>query len=95
MHGTVEVFARNSQNEAIYLTKVKINGIESITKIERITTSDNLEYGTNDMYTKETGELYLYLPEGKRTINVRINGIEYSSEVTTNEENSEIITTLY
>ena len=79
----------------MYLTKVKLNNIERRVKIENITTSDNLEYGTNEMYTQETGELYLYLPEGTRIIAVRVNGIEYSSEITTKAENSEIITTLY
>lgn len=95
MHGKVEVLANNSENTIVYLTKVKINGIQDITNVESIITSDNLVYGTNDMYTQETGELYLYLPEGTRTITVKIDGVEYSSQVITSAENKEIVTTLY
>lgn len=95
MYGTVEVLANNSENTIVYLTKVKVNGIETVTNVQSIITSDSLQYGTNDMYTQETGELYLYLPEGTRTITVEIDGTEYSSQVTTSAENTGIVTTLY
>lgn len=80
----------NGNNE-LYLTQIKLNGLTSQTAISSITTSDNIIYGTKDMYTTEDGQLYMYLPVGSRTITVTANGKTYSGTVNTTETSSEVI----
>lgn len=93
-YGVTKAYAKNSNGETIYLTKIKLNNITSATKIEAITTSDNIEYKTNDMYTGAEGDLYLYLPEGTRTINIEIEGKTYSAQIVTSKDNEQIVNTL-
>lgn len=93
-YGVTKAYAKNSNGETIYLTKIKLNNITSVTKIEAITTSDNIEYKTNDMYTGAEGDLYLYLPEGTRTINIETEGKTYSAQIVTSKDNEQIVNTL-
>ena len=93
-YGVTKAYAKNSNGETIYLTKIKLNNIMSATKIEAITTSDNIEYKTNDMYTGAEGDLYLYLPEGTRTINIETEGKTYSAQIVTSKDNEQIVNTL-
>ena len=74
------------KNANVYKTQIKIQDIGENKKIESITTSDNIEYGINDMYTLEDGMLYMYLPLGKREITVKVDGKTYKGEVETKEE---------
>ena len=39
------------------------------------------------MYTSEEGILYLYLPQGERTITIETDKKSYKGTVTTNESN--------
>ena len=64
------------------------------TKIESITTSDNIEYKTNDMYTGTEGDLYLYIPEGTRTINIETADKTYSAQIVTSKDNEQTVNTL-
>lgn len=93
-YGATKAYAKNTNGETIYLTKIKLNNITSATKIEAITTSDNIEYKTNDMYTGAEGDLYLYLPEGTRTINIETEGKTYSAQIVTSKDNEQIVNTL-
>ena len=75
----------------LYKTQIKLDGLEKDKQVTRLTTSDNINYGTKDMYTLEDGMLYLYLPLGTRTINVEVDGNTYSGTVET-KETSEVVT---
>ena len=72
----------------IYETKIKLNEVGENKKITKLVTSDNIEYGIKDMYTFEDGMLYLYLPEGSRTITIEADGKTYSGVVNTTVEGS-------
>ena len=72
----------------IYETKIKLNEVGENKKITKLVTSDNIVYGIKDMYTFEDGMLYLYLPEGNRTITVEADGKTYSGVVNTTVEGS-------
>ena len=93
-YGVTKAYAKNSNGETIYLTKIKLNNITSATKIESITTSDNIEYKTNDMYTGTEGDLYLYIPEGTRTINIETADKTYSAQIVTSKDNEQTVNTL-
>ena len=93
-YGVTKAYAKNSNGETIYLTKIKLNNITSATKIEAITTSDNIEYKTNDMYTGTEGDLYLYIPEGTRTINIETADKTYSAQIVTSKDNEQTVNTL-
>ena len=70
----------------LYETQIKLQNIGENKKIESITTSDNIAYGVNDMYTLEDGMLYMYLPLGNREITIKVDGKTYKGEVETKEE---------
>jgi len=74
----------------LYETQIKLQGVEKNRKIDKIVTSDNINYKTNDMYTLEDGMIYIYLPLGKRTIDIESEGKKYSGDIET-KEISEII----
>lgn len=93
-YGVTKAYAKNSNGKTIYLTKIKLNNITSATKIESIKTSDNIEYKTNDMYTGTEGDLYLYLPEGTRTINIETADKIYSAQIITSKDNEQTVNTL-
>ena len=85
-------------NNKLYLTRIKLSNVDGNKKIESLVISGDIPYGINDMYTldddektidiDETGMLYLYLPKGKRRIDIKVKGKEFSGEIETNEENS-------
>lgn len=82
-----EAKATNGTNE-VYETKIKLPDVGENKQITKLTTSDNIKYGINDMYTLEDGMLYLYLPKtetGPRTITVEVEGKTYSGSVQTTE----------
>lgn len=93
-YGVTKAYAKNTNGETIYLTKIKLNNITSATKIESITISDNIEYKTNDMYTGTEGDLYLYIPEGTRTINIETADKTYSAQIVTSKDNEQTVNTL-
>lgn len=66
----------------VYLAEIQLENVVGQTKIDNLITSDNLNYAIKDMYTIER-KLYLYLPEGGRTINVVAEGKTYTGEVET------------
>ncbi len=81
----------------LYATPVKLQNAGEQIKVESITFSDNIEYNVNDIYTSkvdtdmsvtEAGVIYLYLPEGTRTISVKAAGKTYTGTVTTTTTNS-------
>ena len=86
-----------SGDNKLYLSRIKLSDVEGNIKIESLVISGDISYGTNDVYTleddektidiDETGMLYLYLPKGKRRIDIKVKGKE-SGEIETNEENS-------
>ena len=69
----------------LYKTPIKLQDVGENKQITKLTTSDNIEYGINDMYTLENGMLYLYLPTGTRTITIEVDGKTYSGTVETKE----------
>ena len=87
-----------SGDNKLYLSRIKLSDVEGNIKIESLVISGDISYGTNDVYTleddektidiDETGMLYLYLPKGKRRIDIKVKGKEFSGEIETNEENS-------
>ncbi len=81
----VQGFAKNNESK-VYKTQLKLQDVGENTKIENITTSDNISYGIKDMNTMEDGMLYLYLPLGKREITIKVKGKTYKGEVETTEE---------
>ena len=81
----------NNNNEELYLTKIKLEGLNKNNKIDNIKTSDNLKYGITDMYTLEEGIIYLYLPLGERIITVESGMLKYEGSVKTTEEDFGII----
>lgn len=72
----------------LYKTQIKLKDAGESKKVTKLTTSDNIEYGIKDMYTFEEGMLYLYLPEGSRTITIEADGKTYSGVVNTTAEGS-------
>lgn len=72
----------------LYKTQIKLKDAGESKKVTKLITSDNIEYGIKDMYTFEEGMLYLYLPEGSRTITVEADGKTYSGVVNTTVEGS-------
>ena len=75
-----------NEEKNIYETKIKLQDVGENKQITKLTTSDNIEYGINDMYTLEDGMLYLYLPTGTRTITITTeDGKTYSGTVETKE----------
>lgn len=90
-----------STAKEVYVTPIKLQDVSGNKKIQSLTTSDNIDYGTKDMYTfeddestsvDETGMIYLYLPLGERAITINVDGQSYSGTVETKEEVSEVIT---
>ena len=85
----------------LYVTPIKLQDVGENKKIESLTTSDNIEYGTKDMYTfeddtsttgvDETGMIYLYLPLGSRTITINVDGRSYEGTVETKVEAGEVV----
>ena len=57
---------------------MQLQNVSSDKEITGFTTSDNLTYEIGDMYTLSNGMIYVYLPEGTRTINVTIDETTYS-----------------
>ena len=84
-------YTPNNGTNNIYETQIKLQNIGENKKIESITTSDNIAYGVNDMYTLEDGMLYLYLPLGNREITIKVDGKTYKGQVETTEEQHSII----
>lgn len=74
----------------LYETPIKLQNVGENKKVTKFTTSDNIEYGINDMYTLENGMLYLYLPTGTRTITIEVDGKTYSGSVQTTETPEEV-----
>lgn len=74
----------------LYETQIKLQNVGENKKVTKLTTSDNIEYGINDMYTLENGMLYLYLPAGTRTITIEVDGKTYSGTVATTETPEEV-----
>ena len=72
----------------LYKTQIKLKDAGENKKVTKLVTSDSIEYGIKDMYTFEDGMLYLYLPEGSRTITVEADGKTYSGVVNTTVEGS-------
>ena len=85
-----ETIPTNGTND-LYLTQIQLKDVNEKIEINKITTGDNKNYGIKDTYTSEDGILYLYMPEGNRTINVEANGKEYQGNVITNQSNSLVI----
>lgn len=85
-----EAIPSNGEKE-LYLTPIKLQNVGNNTQIISLKTSDNLIYGTKDMYTLDDGILYLYLPEGSRTITISTKDKTYSRIVTTTKKNDIII----
>lgn len=75
----------------LYVTPIKLQDLGENKKVTKLTTSDNINYGINDMYTFEDGKLYLYLPLGSRTISIEVDGKTYSGIVET-KETTEVVT---
>ena len=71
----------------IYLTKLQLQNVAKDKKVTNFTTSDSLTYGTDDMYTLDNGMIYVYLPEGTRTIGITVDNVTYSGQVTTDSQN--------
>jgi hypothetical protein len=84
-----ETIASNGINN-IYETQIKLQNVGENKKVTKLTTSDGIEYGINDMYTLENGMLYLYLPVGTRTITMEVDGKTYSGTVQTTETPVEV-----
>ena len=80
---------KNGTND-LYETQIKLQNVGENKKVTKLTTSDNIEYGINDMYTLENGMLYLYLPAGTRTITIEVDGKTYSGTVATTETPEEV-----
>ena len=96
----VQGFSTDGTNN-LYMTPIKLQDVGENKKIESLTTSDNIEYGTKDMYTfeddtsttgvDETGMIYLYLPLGSRTITINVDGRSYEGTVETKVEAGEVV----
>ncbi len=82
----------------LYLTQIQLSNLASKQKITSITTNDNIQYGTKDIYTSEDdlsttdvnegGILYLYLPKGDRNITIVAGEKKYVGRVITDENNT-------
>lgn len=83
---TLVTYNLTNETTSIYETKIKLKDVEENKKITKLVTSDNIEYGIKDMSTFEDGMLYLYLPEGSRTITIEADGKTYSGVVNTTVE---------
>ena len=83
-------YTPKSGTNNLYETQVKLQNVGENKKITKLTTSDGIEYGINDMYTLENGMLYLYLPVGTRTITIEVDGKTYSGTVQTTETPVEV-----
>ena len=46
------------------------------------------------MYTGTEGDLYLYIPEGTRTINIETADKTYSAQIVTSKDNEQTVNTL-
>lgn len=84
----------------LYATPVKLENVGGGVKIEKITFSDNIQYGVTDMYTseldtefkvEEEGVIYLYLPEGTRTVTIVAGKKTYTGTITTATTNSVVV----
>ena len=90
----------NNGENNVYLTPVRLQNVEEQIEITSLTTNDNIKYGIKDMYTMqddtstdadESGMLYLYLPEGSRTITIKAKDKTYTGTVTTTTEINEVV----
>ena len=86
----IETIPTDGTND-LYLTQIQLKDLTEKIKINNITMSDNKNYGVKDIYTSEEGILYLYIPEGSRTITIEANGKEYKGNVITNQSNSLVV----
>lgn len=89
----VEYIPKNEENN-LYETQIKLQGVEANKQITKLMTSDNINYGVKDMYTLEDGMIYLYLPKTEiegRTITLEVDRNTYSGIVET-KETAEITT---
>lgn len=102
---TVEGYKTNviplSQEQEVYLTKLKIPNISEKTKITDIIINEDVGYIVKDIYTdvvsienESCGYIYVYLPLGSREIKVNLGENCYSGVVETTVDGSEIILNL-
>lgn len=91
-YGTTEIVPKNANGTNVYLTTIALENINKTVKIKSLTASDNISYGTQDMYTTQEGKVYLYLPEGTRTIVIETEKGIYSGTVGTKAGNNELTT---
>lgn len=87
----VKVPPLNNNGEKLYLTTIQLENITQMMSVDEITTSDNIKYETKDLYTSEEGIIYLYLPEGERTVTIQSDGKRYTGSVETKNTGSEVV----
>lgn len=85
----------------LYVTPIRLQNVEGNKKIESIEIGNSTSYNIKDMYTlsnyegtnnfDETGMIYLYLPLGEKTINIKVDGNTYSGTVNT-QDGMEVVT---
>ncbi len=76
----------NDVGDKVYLTKVRLGGISSATRVLSLSVDLNgvaYSYGLNDVYTDDLGYLYLYLPQGARVTAARTASNSYAGVVAT------------
>ena len=78
--GTLTNGSANGEDN-VFLTGVTLQGVSAVMAVSSLTTSAAY-YGINDMYTDDSGKLYLYLPEGTVTTQAWTT-IRYSGSITT------------
>jgi len=86
-----------SYDTPVYMTTVTLGGIDKKTAVDSLSVtynSSSYSYGTDSMYTDESGKLYLWLPDGATVTGAEVGETSYSGSVTTTDDYTTAVGTL-
>lgn len=67
----------------VFLTTVTLGGVSAAKKVVALTVGTSYPYGTTDLYTDNSGSLYLWLPTGTTVTAAMVDGIAYEGYAVT------------